>query len=562
MKSNVFNLKKDLNKDLNKNLDNNLNNSTPVIFTKKLNISNIKKLKYITNDTGKIKHFTPASQEWYNSVYSYNSRYTKNLPTLDNNLMALLKEYFSMYIKDYPFNTRFTKKVGREDSANRIFIGKGDLKHSSDKVIITFYVYNAESISLKNKFLALYKTLYSPKSEIVKYNKNKKIVAYLNKPLMKYILLDDEGNLLRDAFGNETVIYNRPYTAREFLSTPKNIIYGLEKRNLIELSLDPKNIKEKKSITFYDAYSSIIKSFINERSGYLEKLNKYFEYLTNLVEEKILSNNERFLIFTKIINNFNLYKYPSYGYYKDIADKSYKKNLYGLRYLLKFNSIKFEKPFSAKLIHLIEKLYSKKIELNIVNLRKVHLSSDILTQAIALKARLRKRNIYSILESSLSKVNLPNIRRDKDRIYKFNKYDYFFNEIRNMYINNMFNKEIKGDSLNKLLLNYFPFATKLKRTKGLKQGVNIRNHLFRSLNNLELSGVRLEAKGRISKRFVASRSIFKVYWKGGLRNVDSSVKGLSAIMLRGNTRSNVEYSLYNSKVRTGAFGIKGWVGSK
>jgi hypothetical protein len=556
MKSNVFNLKK----DLKINLDNNLNNSTPVIFTKKLNISNIKKLKYITNDTGKIKHFTPASQEWYNSIYSYNNSYTKNLPTLDNNLMALLKEYFSMYIKDHPYNTRFTKKVGREDSANRIFIGKGDLKHSSDKIIITFYVYNAESISLRNKFLGLYKSLYSPTNKIVRYNKNKTIITYLNKPLMKYILLDDKGNLLRDAFGNETIIYNRPYTVREFFSAPKDVIYGLEKRSLVELMLDPRNIKEKKSISFYDAYSSIMKSFINERSDYLEKLNKYFEYLTNLVEGKILSNNERFLIFTNIIKNLNLYKYPSYDYYKAVADKSYKKSLYGLRYLLKFNSIKFEKSFSAKLIHLIEKLYSKKIELNIVNLRKAHLSSDILTQAIALKAKLRKKNIYSILESSLSKVDLPNVR--KDRLSKFNKYDYFLNEIRNMYINNMFNKEIKGDSLNKLLLNYFPFATKLKRAKGLKPRINIRSHLFRSLNNLNLSGVRLEAKGRISKRFIASRSIFKVYWKGGLRNVDSSLKGLSAIMLRGNVRSNVEYSLLNSKVRTGAFGIKGWVGSK
>jgi hypothetical protein len=39
--------------------------------------------------------------------------------------------------------------------------------------------------------------------------------------------------------------------------------------------------------------------------------------------------------------------------------------------------------------------------------------------------------------------------------------------------------------------------------------------------------------------------------------VDSSFKGLSAIMLRGHVKSNVQYSLLNSKNRNGAFGVKG-----
>jgi hypothetical protein len=77
-----------------------------------------------------------------------------------------------------------------------------------------------------------------------------------------------------------------------------------------------------------------------------------------------------------------------------------------------------------------------------------------------------------------------------------------------------------------------------------------------------LGGVRLEAKGRLSKRFTASRSVFKLNWKGGLKNVDSSFKGLSTVMLRGNSKSNIEYTMLRSKYRIGAFGIKGWVSSK
>jgi hypothetical protein len=77
-----------------------------------------------------------------------------------------------------------------------------------------------------------------------------------------------------------------------------------------------------------------------------------------------------------------------------------------------------------------------------------------------------------------------------------------------------------------------------------------------------MAGIRIEAKGRLTRRFTASRSVFKMKWKGGLKNVDSSFKGLSAIMLRGHVKPNVQYSMINSKNRNGAFGVKGWVSNK
>jgi hypothetical protein len=72
-----------------------------------------------------------------------------------------------------------------------------------------------------------------------------------------------------------------------------------------------------------------------------------------------------------------------------------------------------------------------------------------------------------------------------------------------------------------------------------------------------LSGVRLEAKGRLTRRFTASRSVFKIKWKGSLKNVDSSYRGLSSVILRGHVKSNVQNSIINSKTRNGAFGIMG-----
>ena len=44
--------------------------------------------------------------------------------------------------------------------------------------------------------------------------------------------------------------------------------------------------------------------------------------------------------------------------------------------------------------------------------------------------------------------------------------------------------------------------------------------------------------------------------------MDSSYKGLSAVMLRGHVKSNVQYTIINSKNRNGSFGVKGWVSGK
>jgi len=69
----------------------------PFIFTlRKKNKSPIKTISYINNETGKRRHFTPAAQEWSNSIYSYNKNYIKLLPSADKNVTKLLKSYFNI----------------------------------------------------------------------------------------------------------------------------------------------------------------------------------------------------------------------------------------------------------------------------------------------------------------------------------------------------------------------------------------------------------------------------------------------------------------------------------
>jgi len=56
----IFNIPK--NKSLN-SIKTPINFNTPEIFNKKINKVNNKPLEYITNDTGKTRHYPPAAQE-------------------------------------------------------------------------------------------------------------------------------------------------------------------------------------------------------------------------------------------------------------------------------------------------------------------------------------------------------------------------------------------------------------------------------------------------------------------------------------------------------------------
>jgi hypothetical protein len=77
-----------------------------------------------------------------------------------------------------------------------------------------------------------------------------------------------------------------------------------------------------------------------------------------------------------------------------------------------------------------------------------------------------------------------------------------------------------------------------------------------SLKNKFTKGIRIEVAGRLSKRNTAQRSLNKVKYKGNIKNIDSSVKKLPSVLLRGHAKSNLVYSQTKSRLRVGAFGVK------
>src|SRR6266536_3345949 len=130
------------------------------------------------------------------------------------------------------------------------------------------------------------------------------------------------------------------------------------------------------------------------------------------------------------------------------------------------------------------------------------------------------------------------------RLLLFNKLKFrytYLNKIINL-IKKIYNK--KTDSLNKLLYKIFS-KHKIKKI------------VINSIKNKTITGVRLETAGRLSKRHTASRSLFKLRYKGSLKNIDSTYKKLSSKMIRGTIKSNIQYTKLNSIARIGSFGVKG-----
>jgi hypothetical protein len=81
--------------------------------------------------------------------------------------------------------------------------------------------------------------------------------------------------------------------------------------------------------------------------------------------------------------------------------------------------------------------------------------------------------------------------------------------------------------------------------------------VFDNIRYKKISGIRIQAAGRLTKRYTASRSISKLRYKGNLINISSSLKGRSSALLRGKFRPNLQFTKLNSKTRIGSFGIKG-----
>ena len=245
--------------------------------------------------------------------------------------------------------------------------------------------------------------------------------------------------------------------------------------------------------------------------------------------------------------------------------------------MLSLNNNKFKNWFILGLKTIISKIYHKKVEFNFVNLKYLHLNSDIFSESIAIKLKNRENRLLRVLKKALKLVKLPSLsklsyygpsstsgRSESSLPANINGKSLTLNV--NSYISRLKDKDV----LHELLYKIFPGwglantenspSNRISRSS-LRVKNNLQENILNSTEHKNIYGVRLEAAGRLSRRLTASRSVFKLKYKGSLKNINSSYKGLSTVMLRGNTRSNIQLTKINSKTRNGAFGLKGWISS-
>jgi hypothetical protein len=278
------------------------------------------------------------------------------------------------------------------------------------------------------------------------------------------------------------------------------------------------------------------------KARFLNKLNLIKSIALDILGKQTKKNED----LIKILPSFN--KHVSFFQdlqYKRFIKKSLKRLKYYMFYkqLLYINQNKFNYSYLQGLIYLIKKIFNKNVELNLINLKYFYFNSDIFTQPLVLKLR-KKRNLLNYLKACVRKVK---IKKTNEKL----NINYFFNLEKSFNIKDI---DVLNDLLYKLLENNYSNSNYLKQKYNTSL---LKRIVFNKIKYKRVSGVRLEAAGRLTKRYTASRSRYKVIYKGNLENTLSSVRGYPSVVLRGNFKPNLQCTKLNSKSRIGSFGVKG-----
>ena len=277
-----------------------------------------------------------------------------------------------------------------------------------------------------------------------------------------------------------------------------------------------------------------------------------------------LPKNYRLTLYNNPINKlteYNIYTNDKFlNYKKDMikkyVTKCFRKEILHLHYrkLLILNNFKLKYTFLTILTTILRKMYNKKIELNIINLKYFYLNSDIYTESIINKITNNRKKLKYILNKSTSKVKI------KKYFYKYSENNAKINKL-SLYNTIKFtnykclniSSEKLLDPINILLYKIYNRYIVIRNKKLLSKTI------LKITKNKSITGVKLEAAGRLSKRHTASRSMFKLKSRGNLKNMDSILPGSKSSTIRGINKSNIQYTKLNSVINIGAFGLKGWI---
>lgn len=404
------------------------------------------------------------------------------------------------------------------------------------------------------------------KNIIYSYNKNniKNIPTNdnsINKILQSYFNLYFTKPLEFSKSINVRLREKRTFLRRIFVSnaeikhTSNKVKITLYASNREKNVLKKKYVKllKKMNLDILKRYTFLYKNYILNLYSHLN--NKYKirdEYVYSYTTIPYLKHKLNYLSIFLLLNNLLLKKIWSYVIKNQ--SKSFTKLLSKYNSLYSLNQFKFNKlKFLPKLSYILRKIIGKKIHYNIINLKSISYNADLFTKILALKIKTLKFSHIDSMLTVLNKGRIPEVNpvQERSKILTEDNLDQFLNKYNNL---NVISNIKKNFSITSLFKNYFE--------EKYNSNNNIHNTIYNSIKYKNMHGIQIVAKGRLTKRYRADRAIVSLKRKGGLKNIDSSYKGLSSILFRGNTKSNTSYSFSKSKRRIGAFAVKGWISGK
>jgi len=302
----------------------------------------------------------------------------------------------------------------------------------------------------------------------------------------------------------------------------------------------------KQEVKHYNNNITVVFSLFNKENTlfkkHIYKVFKKISYKKNKLEKykqfNFLNKILKVLHKSKIRSTMNKMIYKSFFEIKKYSNLFlYKKKIIRLNFnLLKFNIFNF-----LGLKNILNKIYNKKIDFNLTNLKYIFLDSNLLTEVLAKKLKNRKNNVLRNIIKITSLVRIPYIIEYE---YKTKKNKIAFS---NILLNRDLDNFTENDILNFKDLMYIPLQ---------KLSIALYYLRYKTIN-----GIKIQGTGRLTKRLTALRSISKFKQKGTLKNVYSSVYKMSTVILTGFIKSNLQYIKKDYNNRNGSYGIKTYISS-
>jgi len=439
-----------------------------------------------------ISKFNSSISEWQDSIYKYNKK-NLNFFVYNNNtiISSLLHNYF---------NLNSSKKNNQK---NIIFFDNKNY-YKINNYFLKAYYYNLNkllnTINIKKEYE--YKAI---EKNYVYTNKRKNALL-----TWKNELILDRNNVLINKKTNSILSLNKIFLGLPSIKHSNNSLLiciqifnknkAYFKSKLSKLKYLMKINKENKEFLKSLKFEFFKEKYHNNILLRKQSYNKFFLY--NIITIKNLLYN---IILGKSLNSF--------------FKRAYLANIY-------LNNNKFNYLNMINIKNIISNIYQKKVNFNITNIKYAYLENSIFVNNLTRKLNDRKKGILKILKKAFKLIKIA----DMDPIILLRKND---------------KKQFRNNELS--INKYINYINEYIHNKY--------KTIFNSIRNIHVIGISLEAKGRLTKRMTASRSVYKLKYKGNLKNMYSVYYKTSTPLLRGLLKSNINLIKNSSKNKNGSYGI-------